>query len=299
LLFVAGAVPACLAVAFLNHYWYGSPLVSGYGTLDSLYGWEHLAPNLARYPRWLMGAHTPIVLLALAAPIVLWRRPRIADLAATPRAVAVAWLCFIAAVFASYIVYIPFDEWWYLRFVLPAFPPMLVLTSVVLAAVTTKTGPARVPLTAVIVAVLAWRGFDYATDRHALTFREGERRYVAMGEYIARTLPDRAVLLSMQHSGSVRYYSGRLTIRYDWIRPNWLDAVIRELRARGYHPYIVLEEWEEPEFKARFEGHSALAALDWPPMVWLKHSTNVRIYDPAQRDASAVSTRTVFTDIIQ
>lgn len=299
LLFAAGTVPACITVALLNNYWYGSPFVSGYGTLDSLYGWEHLAPNLDRYPRWLLGAETPVVLLALAAPIVLWRRPRTAHLAATPRAIAVAWICFIAAVFTSYMFYIPFDEWWYLRFVLPAFPPMLVLVSVLLVAIASKSGSARVPLTAVIVAALAWRGFDYAVDRSALAFREGERRYVAIGEYIARTLPDRAVLLAMQHSGSVRYYSGRLTIRYDWIPPGWLDAVIRELRARGYHPYIVLEEWEEPAFKARFKGQSPLAALDWPPVGWLMHSTNVRIYDPAQRDASRASSRAVFTDIIQ
>jgi 4-amino-4-deoxy-L-arabinose transferase-like glycosyltransferase len=298
-LFAAGSVPACITVALLNNYWYGSPFVSGYGTLDSLYGWEHLGPNLDKYPRWLLAAETPIVLLALAAPIVLWRRPRTARLATSPRAIAIGWICFIAAVFTSYIFYIPFDEWWYLRFVLPAFPPMLVLASVVLVAIAAKSGAARVPLTAVIVAMLAWRGFNYAADRSALTFREGERKYVAIGEYIARKLPDRAVFLAMQESGSVRYYSGRLTIRYDWIRPNWLDAVIRELRARGYHPYIVLEEWEEPEFKARFKGQSPLAALDWPPVVWLKHSTNVRIYDPAQRDGSGASSAAGFTDIIR
>jgi hypothetical protein len=286
-------------VAALNSRWYGSPLVSGYGTLDILYGWEHLAPNLARYPRWLLGAQTPIVLLAVAAPMVLWRRPRPAGLAATPRAIAITWLCFIAAVCASYIFYIPFDEWWYLRFVLPAFPPMLILTSVVLVAIVAKAGAARVPVTAVIVAGLAWRGFGYAADRSALAFREGERRYVAVGQHIAQRLPTNAVFVSMQHSGSVRYYSGRLTIRYDWIPPRWLDAVIAELRQRGYHPYIVLEQWEEPAFTGRFKGQSALAELDWAPAAAWQQAMHVRIYDPAQRALYRANSRAFLTDVIR
>jgi hypothetical protein len=223
----------------------------------------------------------------------------VADLASSPRAIAIAWVCFAVAVFASYIFYIPFDEWWFLRFVLPAFPPMLVLTSVVVSAIAGMRAAVRGPLTALIVMALAWRGFDYAVDRHVLTFSENERRYVAIGEYIAQKLPDRAVLLTMQHSGAARYYSGRLTMRYDWIPPRWLDAVIKELRARGYSPYILLEEWEEPQFKARFKGLSPLADLDWPPLVWMKHAVNVRIYDPAHRDAFGANSRAVITEIIQ
>src|SRR6187431_955876 len=50
---------------------YGSPLASGYGSTDVLFAWAHVAPNLARYPRWLLETHTPFVLLAAAGP---WRR---------------------------------------------------------------------------------------------------------------------------------------------------------------------------------------------------------------------------------
>ena len=52
----------------------------------------------------------------------------------------------------------------------------------------------------------------------------------------------------MQYSGSIRHYSGRLTIRYDWIPTNRLDSVIEQLRGLGYHPYIVLESAEMTSF---------------------------------------------------
>ena len=72
LLFAAGAAPACLAIAAIYDYWYGSPLSSGYD-VGSLFGFENVVVNLRHYPRWLIESQTPIVLLALAVP---WLAPR-------------------------------------------------------------------------------------------------------------------------------------------------------------------------------------------------------------------------------
>ena len=96
-------------------------------------------------------------------------------------------------------------------------------------------------------------------------------------------LPDRAVIICMQYSGSIRYYSDRLTVRFDWIPENRLDSVIEQLRGLGYHPYIVLEQAEMRSFQRRFQGHSELAALDWTPRARLRHDSDVKIYDPADK----------------
>lgn len=89
--------------------------------LSFLFRLEHVWPNLQRYPVWLIQTETPIVVLALAAPWLthdsLTRR-------------RVLWLlAYILAVFSCYIPYEVFDAWWFLRFVLPAYPALLVLTS--------------------------------------------------------------------------------------------------------------------------------------------------------------------------
>jgi hypothetical protein len=286
LLFAAGSIPGCLAVALINWRLYGSPLASGYAPFAVLFNSSHVWPNLARYPRWLLETETPFVLLALIAPFALQPVP-VAHLdQPSPRTTAVVWLCFIATVFLSYLFYLPFDEWWYLRFLLPAYPPMLVLSSVALVRLLkplTRVAPdAKGFAAAAVVALVARHGVDYAVDRGAPNLWRAEQRYLTVGEYVASTLQDRIVLICMQHSGAARYYSGRITVRYDLMRPTDLDLVLAELRRLGYYPYLVLDDWEEPKFRDRFKGQSALAALDWTPVAQL-HSNQVRIYDPADR----------------
>ena len=52
------------------------------------------------------------------------------------------------------------------------------------------------------------------------------------------------VVISAQHSGSIRYYAGRLTLRWDVGDPAWLDRTVDWLAAHGHHPYFVLEPQE-------------------------------------------------------
>ena len=103
------------------------------------------------------------------------------------------------------------------------------------------------------------------------------------------------MLLSIQHGGSLRYYSGRPTIRYDRIPPESLDSSIDDLRRLGYRPYFVLEEDEAADFRARFARRSALGALDWMPLARLDRTPGVAIYDPEQ---SRRTDRAVATDVI-
>jgi hypothetical protein len=284
LLFLCGTIPACLVVAYLNARWYGGVLKSGYGSFDYLYSRENLWPNLTRYSGWLLDSQTPVVLLAVIAPFLVWRRAATASRIFGPRALAVTWLSFIAAVAGCYAFYAPFEAWWYLRFLLPAFPPMLVLTGVVLIDSATMLARRAGGLVAiVVVAVLAWRGVQFAHGHSVFALREGERKYSAVAGYIGHQLPERAILICMQHSGSIRYYSGRLTVRYDWIPTNRLDNVIEQLRGLGYHPYIVLEATEMGTFEQRFQGNSELATLNWIPRAHLRHASDVKIYDPADK----------------
>ncbi len=281
LAFAAGAVPAAIAVAVINWGLYGSPLASGYGGLNQIYQPSHVWPNLGRYPLWLVQTQTPVVLLALAAPFVL---P--AEAAGNgerwPRATSIAWLCAIASVFSLYLFWVPFDTWWYLRFILPVFPPLFVLTVAAMMGLLLRApgiGPAvRGWTVAIVVSALAWHGITYATDRGVAAASRGDQRYVEAGRWIAANLPERAVLLSMQHSGAARYYSGRITIRYDLIAPADLDRVAADLRRLGYRPYILLDDWEEEIFRDRFAGHSRRGTLDWLPVTAV-HSGAVRIYE--------------------
>ena len=89
------------------------------------------------------------------------------------------------------------------------------------------------------------------------------------------------MVLSVQHSGSVRYYANRITLRYDWLPPDQLDAAVRDLTAKGYQPYLVVDDWEQKEFQTRFGPASALGKLDWPPVARVPRapSANLPIAD--------------------
>ena len=270
--YVTGTVPGVLSVAAIHTALYGSPLQSGYGSAADIYALANVLPNLQRYPFWFLRSETSIVLLAAAAPLVMARTPELRwPLMFTTAVAIVTWLCYLA--------YRPFEEWWYLRFLLTSFPPLLALTAVALvAAGRLLTAAWQPPLAVAVVILLAiWR-IDYAKAHGTFDAWRMERRYVETGSYVADRLPKNAVLYSMQQSGSLRYYAGRLTVRWDVLDAGWLDRSIEALKALGYEPYLVLEDPEEGEFRGRFGRQSQLGRLNWAPIATLATQPVVRIY---------------------
>jgi hypothetical protein len=91
----------------------------------------------------------------------------------------------------------------------------------------------------------------------------GDERYVEVARF-GQTLPERAVFLAVQHSGSLSYYTGRPILRWDAIAPSELDTVVDKLLTRRHHLYLVLDDWEEPHMRARFAGTRSVALLGQP-----------------------------------
>jgi hypothetical protein len=290
LLFIAAAAPGCVAVAVLNRYLYGSPFSSGYEPLGVLYRLANAGPNLDRYPRWLIETQTPFIALGLAAPYFSERSPAVRGRLSLDHAVLL--LAFASVVFLSYLFYTPFgrEEWTYLRFLLPAYPPLLVLAVAVVVELLDRPIARDAlhlrPGVVACVACVALAGWQSRTSivRGALDARSIERRYVDVGRYVDVALPGNSIFIAGVHAGSIRYYSGRLTISYERLERRWLDDAVNELRARGFHPLIALEEGEEGSFRERFAELNALGRLDWAPIAERHEPIRVRIFDPADRE---------------
>lgn len=283
--------PCALAFAFvltLSNTIYGDPLLSGYGAARDLFGLKYISANLTRYPVWLWHTQTPFVYLALVAPVLAWlaHRKRCPDAADSGPSIGRV-LCamgFVAVNLGCYLVYFPFEEWWYLRFLLPALPVLLALASwVALRAIGTLAVEWRAPVTAVLLLTLASTYVQTAREGQAFSLQAGERRYVNAGRYAALHLPPRSVFICVQHSGSLRFYGNALTLRWDWLDPAWLDRAVEHLRRAGYHPYFVLEVQEEDGFRTRFSAASPFGRLDWPALADLRQDVVVRFYDPLAR----------------
>ena len=282
--FGAGVAPFAIAVAALQNTMYGGPFKSGYGDLDFLFRLDHVWPNLQRYPVWLLQTETPVVLLAVAAPFLVRDRVGVeADSRLDPGVRSAhrkcAWLlAFVAAVFACYIPYEVFDAWWYLRFLLPAYPALVVLTAISIDAIFVKWLPRWRLLEAFAVAAIGIVLFRGAVAGHAFGLRDFERRFRVAGEYVASHLPQNAAVVTAHESGSVRFYSGRLTLFWRELPPDGLERALEFLRARGYRPYFLLEPWEQQDFVRQFGGRSPLGELSWPAIADINHE--VRIFDP-------------------
>jgi len=269
--FAACAAPGCAAVAAIQRAYYGSALSSGYGSLEALFGIDHVAPNAARYVSWLSQAHTPVWLLAGAAPFIL------------PGALTRLFLALFLVNLACYLPYVVFEDWSYLRFLLPTIPLLviMVIASVDAACRRLAPGLARpaVTVAAVLLAVLWVRE---AGERQAFRLQSFESRFERAGTFAGRRLPPNAMVITSAESGSVRFYGGRKTLVWDVLDPAWLDRAIAYVRMRGFEPFLLLEPWEEPLFRQRFAARSVVGRLDWPPAVEI--ASQVRIYRPEDRD---------------
>jgi hypothetical protein len=81
-----------------------------------------------------------------------------------------------------------------------------------------------------------------------------EARYPLAGEWVNINTPANAVGLANQHSGSLRWYGKRQTLRWDLIRPMDLVTTVRELGSHGATVYVALEGVEVEMFDSRFAG---------------------------------------------
>ena len=272
--FALGVLPGFLAVLALQNAAYGSPFLSGYGNLSGLFRVDHVLPNLSRYPVWLVATQTPVILLALAAP---W-------LAARDAVRSSRWLLLFAiATAAMYVPYMVFDGWWYLRFLLPAYPALLVLVASVVARILQRLPvPTRATLFGTVAAVGAIVLLHLTIAHGAFRSRDFEQRYRDAGAYVAARLPPNAVVIGEALGGAVRFFSGRPTLNWRPLDPAWLDRMIADLRSNGHVPFVMLEADEEREFRAKFSAASRVGTLEWPPKADIDRKS--RVYDPADLD---------------
>jgi hypothetical protein len=188
-------------------------------------------------------------------------------------------LMFVAIVLLSYAFYFVYDNWPFLRFLLPAIPLLFILVAAVIVGLLQRV-PAefRRAFICVLCLLVPCAYLENADRLRIFDNRRAERRYAAVGVFVKWRLPPNAVVVTVMESGSLRFYGARPTLRWDYIAPTQLDAVLETMRAHGYERYILLESSEEDEFRTRFGGSSVVGRVDWPPTIEYFGPSDVRIY---------------------
>jgi len=280
-LYGAPIVPVLAAVWTLNTIWFGAPTNTGYGSTDELYQAANIWPNVRLNAAWLWESQGPWMLLALVPCMPVFGR------AVNRRVLGMCALLGLVT-FASYASYAQFEVWWYLRFLMPAFGALAVLVAAGLVALARTIGQpfGRVAaVTALCLMVASTLSFASAKSVFG-GIQAGERRYVDVGEFAADRLPANAALFAVQHGGSLRFYSGRVALRFDSLRPERATGAPAAVERAGYHPYLIVDDAEIPQVRRQF-GFEPDAPLPWPIAARMRELGGVTIFDMATRPEPA------------
>jgi hypothetical protein len=255
LAYAAVSATGILLVAAVNYALYGHPLRSGYGDLNALYSIDFIGTNVQRYGSWFLATQTALPFVALLAPwVVPMGRERWVTLA-----VVVAPPLLIGCL---YLPYRPFEDWPYLRFLLPAYPSLFAGVAIVFAAVARRWERSGwVPFgLAAAVALLTLRGLNYSNAPTDLATTEPRYRHVAAAA--GAVAPAKAIFISFQHSGSLRYYTGRDILRWDLMDPVGIDVALNHLASRGYRLYWVGDQTERETMQRQLRDTRFLMRVD-------------------------------------
>jgi hypothetical protein len=246
LLLVAGGLPGAVFLGAVNLIAYGRIFTTGYEGLARLFAVGNVPVTLAGYAVWLPAALTPLILLSLGLPVLRRRQPLLTKLLA-------GWALVFLLFYLFY--YSTHETWWYLRFVLPAFPPLLIAALLVAHRLTDRLNlrPQAwwLALAAVVLAIHggAWfRHFDLSS------IGPNERAYVEAAVWMQTQLPANAVVASMQTSGALLYHTEFTFFRWDFLQPADFQRIAAACREAGRPVYAALYLFEIEKMGA-FESH--------------------------------------------
>jgi hypothetical protein len=233
---VMASLPLAAALWAVNHALYGSALLTGYGAVDTLVWWTFPLERAPHYAKWLAVTETPLV---FPGALFVFFNSRVAR---WQRALLGVWF---AAFFVFYSFYGAYDAWWYLRFLLPALPALLIG-----ALLLVRDFVPRRAVAAALVAVVFGTGIAVIRHFPVLQMHEQEITYPHAVHWAEKLLPRDALVVSFQLSGSFYFYANRFTARYDVVQPDEFQQLRAYAGMAGLKWYAVVYDWEvEPMTK--------------------------------------------------
>jgi hypothetical protein len=286
-----GALPAGLFVLCLNFQLFGSPLATGYGSPIQIlhairadptepYSVIYVRHHLTQFVYWAALGIGPLTLFALTLPF--FRRCRTRDWA-----VQAIWIC---ALIGFYAFYQPAGEaWFYIRFLLPCIPSLLMLIVGGLAGFWERLESAyRTPIRslppfhrlraestarkgiaafALVIFSVGW--MVVATYRFSiLNLAEGEKTYPVTAQWAIDHLPPSALIWSSGMSGAIYYYTQFPIVRFDFINKDRVSDFFTAATTAQHPMYAVLWPHEIDEMMNRIAGR-------WTKIAELRGSVTV------------------------
>lgn len=245
---VLAGLPAAGWLLWYNHTLYGNAFTTGYGEIGTGFALRFAPLTWGSYVRWLPVMLTPVVGLAAMAPAMQSIPVRL-------RVMLSAWVAVFVGFYTFY--WCTYDNWYNMRFVLPAAPAMVILGLFVVRGLTERMGfalfsrgtmgRATVPSVVLVAGLLAvvvadtWR-------RDVIYWMHANRNYAVAGEWARTHFPANAVVFAKPITGPLEYYTDLVIVRSDHPQAQsreWLDRIART----GRPIFAVTSHWERKGFK--------------------------------------------------
>ncbi|MCS7181925.1 MAG: glycosyltransferase family 39 protein [Thermoanaerobaculum sp.] len=246
--FAIGASPVLLLLFAYNQLQYGAFWRTGYGAVAQEFKARYLLPTLWHYLLWLGRFFSPLALLALAVHL------RAAAKRFQPHLVlALWWMPFFA--FYAFYKYTN-DAWWYLRFVLPALPALILGACAAVPDLTRSLArwwqPKWARAVAWLVAAMAGAASLWWVSRlRVLELTRDELMYRQGVQWVDKHTPERSMIFASQLSGSFYFYTPRAVLRYDLTTPQELMGLLGLAEQKGIPAYLALFDFEARVFTRR------------------------------------------------
>ncbi len=264
--FLLGSAPFAAAYLAWNQLAFGNPFRTGYGGLGGAFSLSNFPARFRHYGLWLSKLLSPLVPIGWLL-IGVDRR-----VAARDRALLALWF---SVLFLFYCFWGVDGAWWYTRYLLPAIPGMILASLLVVRdglhlgkadrGVVVRRVVGVLALAAVLVVEHSWiRSFNI------LRVGEGERLYPDATRWAESQVPPRSLVVSMQMSGALKYYTGLTPVRWDWIQPGQVPLLRERARAEGYQWFALLSPFENEELQKRLPW-------GWTKMGTLREATLWRL----------------------
>lgn len=258
---VAG-LPAALFFGYYNWRVYGSPLTIGYSGVSNVFGSSFVPHNVAHFARWIPALLSPLAILLFVAPFTALGRQ-------IGMTILASWAVVLIGFYAFY--FHSGEHWWYLRFILPAFPVFIAGALIVLETLY-RAGGARRVLTGLGVTVLlifgvVWEHWQIR-PLDVIHLKGNESSYRDAARWTNDNLPADSVIFCMQVSGAFFYYTNFVLFRWEQIDADKYSAALEAIAAEKRPIYAVLYPFEIPEALEKIGGHWTKLSTVGQASVW-------------------------------
>jgi 4-amino-4-deoxy-L-arabinose transferase-like glycosyltransferase len=270
LFFIIGGLPLAAIFFTYNIITYNHPFLTWYwasGHQNSVKT-AGFSDRFNFYRYWIKVTMSPLPLLGwlvvAADRKVEWRN----------RAMLISWF---GAFFLFFSFYDFYGAWWWTRFLLPAYPALILGALLVARDVVGLLGKwisevNRARLRWVVLAILLGVTLShenrYIKRFDLFNFGAGEIAHKTSCRWADQTIPSNSLLAAGHMSGAVDFYTQRPIVRYDFLDPVKWGTLKKRAAERGYQWYALLMPFEIEDAQNRMGGRWTELGMVGPISLW-------------------------------